>query len=70
MEILLIVLGFTVMVYLLNRQKEEIKGLREGLARPSTVNQGRESDRKNRTDSSSITRVFITRDTNRPQSII
>ncbi|TDQ77296.1 DUF2339 domain-containing protein [Sphingobacterium yanglingense] len=32
MEILLIVLGFVIMVYLLNRQKDEIKGLREGLS--------------------------------------
>ncbi|MDR2283594.1 MAG: DUF2339 domain-containing protein [Sphingobacterium sp.] len=32
MEILLIVLGFVVVVYLINRQREEIKGLREGLS--------------------------------------
>lgn len=32
MEILLIVLGFIVLIYLLNKQKEEILGLREGLA--------------------------------------
>lgn len=32
MEILLIVLGFIVLIYLLNRQKEEIKELRNGLS--------------------------------------
>ncbi|ERJ57673.1 DUF2339 domain-containing protein [Sphingobacterium paucimobilis] len=32
MEILLIVLGFAVLAYLLNRQRDEIKGLREGLS--------------------------------------